>query len=41
MATKIAAKVAKTAFGVCLAVMCKVKDFSLVSFHGLSKVKMR
>ena len=40
MATKIAPKVAKT-LGICLAVMCKVKDFSLVSFYGLSKVKMR
>ena len=39
-ATKIAPKVAKT-LGICLAVMCKVKDFSLVSFYGLSKVKMR
>ena len=40
MATKIAAKVAKT-LGICLAAMCKVKDFLLVSFYDISKVKMR
>ena len=40
MATKVAAKVAKT-LGICLAAMCKVRDFLLVSVYGLSKVKMR